>query len=83
MAAAKNSALQRYYVIERNALQSNVEIVKCLKLEVCQLSDGCPVTVFLSSVYNISWLHCEFAAVSGALHQRKGLARHQDPDGGH
>lgn len=71
------------YVTERSVVQSNVEIVKGLELEVCQLSDRCPGALFLSRVYHISQHPCEFAAVRGGRHQRKGLVRHQDPDGGH
>lgn len=49
--AAKNPALQRYYVIKRNVVQSSVEIVNCLQLAVCQLSDRCPVSLCFSQSF--------------------------------
>lgn len=81
MAAAKNPAVQRDYVIERNVVQSDVETANGLKLAACQLFDRCPVSLSFplsSTFHGTPWVCCS----AWALHQRRDLVRCQNSDWG-
>lgn len=49
-ATTEHPALQRYGVIERNAVGTDIETVSYLRLEVCTVSDRCHYVSFESYI---------------------------------